>query len=37
VDSVDKLKYSGGVVEVLAVVRNGLKAVDAETLVEYAL
>jgi predicted transcriptional regulator of viral defense system len=36
VDSVDKLKYAGGVQEVLAVICNGLRKVDAERLVEYA-
>lgn len=37
VDSVDKMKYSGGVGEVLVAIRNGLRKAEAEKLVEYAL
>lgn len=37
VDSVDKMKYSGGVAEVLAAIHNGLRKSEAQKLVEYAL
>ena len=37
VDSVDKMRYSGGVGEVLSVISNGLKRVDVEKLAEYAV
>jgi len=37
VDSVDKMKYAGGIEEVTAVVYNGLKKVDPHDLVEHAL
>ena len=37
VDSVDKMKYAGGIAEVLAVIYNGLKKVERRKLTNYAV
>jgi len=37
VDSVDKMKYAGGIAEVLAVIHNGLKEVERQKLTNYAV
>jgi Predicted transcriptional regulator len=37
VDSVDKIRYAGGIREVFDVLKNGLKKVDVTRLVDYAV